>query len=221
MDQNLVTNLEKSLSEQGVTLVAVSKTKPVELIQDIYDLGIRAFGENRIQELVDKKDQLPQDIQWHMIGNLQSNKVKYIAPFVHLIHSVSSKKLVATIHKEGKKNNRRIPILLQLRIAQEDSKSGMTEDDLFSIINESQDGLYDYVEIKGLMGMATFTSDEEQIRKEFRLVTACRGRIQNEFPDFFRNEPILSFGMSGDYKIAIEEGSNMVRIGSLIFGARY
>ena len=220
MNQKIATELNEALKKQGVCLVAVSKTKPIERILEVYKEGIRHFGENRVQELVQKKEELPDDIRWHMIGNLQSNKVKYIAPFVHLIHSVSSRKLLSTIHKEGQKNDRIIPVLLQLRIAKEDSKSGMMSSEIFSIIDDIQEGAFNHVKVHGLMGMATFTSEEQQIRDEFRKLKSCSTQIENEYQEFFQGPPTLSFGMSGDYKIAVEEGSNMVRIGSLIFGAR-
>lgn len=210
------------LQPNGVTLVAVSKTKPASDIQALYDLGHRDFGENYVQELAEKQLVLPSDIRWHFIGHLQSNKVKYIAPFVHLIHGVDSHKLLLEINKQAQKNERVIQCLLQVHIAQEETKFGFDQAELmevmdaihkYKLLNELQ-----HVEVSGLMGMASFTDNEEQLRKEFKylkmLFDQCR-QLQGH-PQF----NILSMGMSGDYRLAIEEGSNMVRIGSLLFGAR-
>lgn len=214
--------LKKMLEEKGVVLVAVSKTKPASMIQDFYDIGFRIFGENRVQELVDKHELLPKDIQWHMIGNLQKNKVKYIAPFVSLIHSVSSSSLLEKINNEAKKNHRRIPILLQLKIAEEYTKSGLEEQELTALAQEIQDNKYPHIIFKGLMGMATFTDDRDQLKLEFSKLTVCCQSLGKEAFDLGPSEhPTLSFGMSGDYELAVEEGSNMVRIGSKLFGARW
>ncbi len=222
MDVARAKQLLDTLDEKGVTLVAVSKTKPIADIRTLYDEGFRIFGENRVQELVEKHEALPKDIKWHMIGNLQKNKVKYIAPFVDLIHSVSSPSLLEKINSEGAKCERRIPVLLQLKIAAEDSKSGMDKEDLLHLISRINAGDLPHIKLKGLMGMATFTDDEVQIREEFSQLTACLKQIdQTVFALAAEESPILSFGMSGDYEIAIDEGSNMVRIGSLIFGSRY
>ena len=220
MTLQFVKNLYQRLTEKEVTLVAVSKTKPVEKIQEVYRLGIREFGENRVQELVEKKEQLPDDIRWHMIGNLQKNKVKYIASFVELIHSVSSKGLLRTIDKEGRKNDRVINILLQLRIAMEDSKSGLEMNEATNLVSDIVQNTYPNVKLLGFMGMATFTDDRGQIKREFQNIKTYSDQVQLEYPDLFESKPILSYGMSGDYELAIAEGSNMVRIGSLIFGAR-
>jgi len=208
--------LRDSIEKQGVTLVAVSKTKPVELIQSLYNEGFRIFGENRVQELVDKQETLPKDIQWHMIGNLQKNKVKYIASFVELIHSVSSESLLKVIDKEARKNDRVINVLLQLKIAKEDSKSGLNRDEALSLISDKTKGEYPHINIVGFMGMATYTSDMDQVRSEFKsLMTHAKALLKKS--ELIIEDPIYSMGMSGDYKVAIEEGSNMVRIGSLLY----
>jgi len=208
------------LKAKNVTLVAVSKTKPVEDILELYHLGQRDFGENYVQELVEKYEQLPKDIRWHFIGHLQSNKVKLIAPFVSLIQSVDSKKLLKEINKEAKKNNRIIDCLLQIHIAKEETKFGLDEHELGEIrkatnyTNDTNEGneTYKNIYIEGLMGMASFTDDKEIVRKEF-------GFLKSLFEKYSKLQTI-SMGMSGDYKMAIEEGSNMVRIGSLLFGKR-
>ncbi len=196
------------------TLIAVSKTKPVEDIQALYDLGQRHFGENYVQELVDKYIQLPKDIHWHFIGHLQSNKVKYIAPFVHLIHGVDSENLLKEINKQAAKNNKIIDCLIQVHIAQEETKFGLNETEL----NELKNNLPQLQNIKviGLMGMASFTTDENLIRKEFTELKKTYDALQTANCQL----QTLSMGMSSDYKIAINEGSNMVRIGSLLFGQR-
>lgn len=214
------------LQQKNVTLVAVSKTKPVEDIQELYGLGHRDFGENYVQEMVDKQAQLSKDIRWHFIGHLQSNKVKYIAPFVHLIHGVDSLKLLTEINKQAAKNNRVINCLLQVHIAQEETKFGLDEAELSLIINEFENLKIANLRICGLMGMASFTDDMNKVRKEFQYLKTIFGKYA-VLPA--ANLPagkagcqlsMLSMGMSSDYTIAIEEGSNMVRIGSLIFGAR-
>jgi len=222
MDIVRAKELLASLEDREVTLVAVSKTKPASDIQALYDEGFRIFGENRVQELVEKHEALPKDIKWHMIGNLQKNKVKHIAPIVDLIHSVSSPSLLEKINHEGAKNERQISVLLQLKIASEDSKSGMDKEVLLELIQQIADDQFPHVQLKGLMGMATFTDDQDQIREEFRRLTACLEEIDHNLFNLEDEEsPVLSFGMSGDYELAIEEGSTMVRIGSLIFGSRY
>ena len=204
--------LSEELSLKKITLVAVSKTKPVEDILELYNLGHRDFGENYVQELVEKAGQLPKDIRWHFIGHLQSNKVKSIAQFIHLIHVVDSFKLLKEINKQAEKNNRVIDCLLQVYIAQEETKFGLDEKDLFNL-KFSQ---FKSVQIKGLMGMASLTENTNKIKAEFKLLKS----IYDKFSTFNFQLSILSMGMSSDYKIAIEEGSNMVRIGSLIFGER-
>lgn len=198
-----------------VTLVAVSKTKPVEDLQQAYDAGIRDFGENKIQEMCDKYEILPKDIRWHMIGHVQTNKVKYMAPFVHLIHGVDSLKLLKEINKQAEKNNRVIDVLLQVFIADEETKFGLDATELEHILADEIQNLL-HVKVVGLMGMATFTEDNNQIREEFKTLKNLFDLHQKTHPDL----KILSMGMSGDYAIAIEEGSTMVRIGSSIFGHR-
>lgn len=214
--------LKALFDPKGVTLVAVSKTKPAADIQALYELGQRDFGENYVQELVDKQQALPGDIRWHFIGHLQSNKVKYIAPFAHLIHAVDSFKLLQEISKQAAKNNRVIDVLLQLYIAEEESKFGLDEKELIELLDyyEAQRSTLDHVRICGLMGMASFTGNEAQIRSEFtRLYAVFRNLQQSTFfgKDHFNT---CSMGMSGDYTIAVEEGSTLVRIGSLLFGTR-
>ncbi|HEX7845863.1 MAG TPA: YggS family pyridoxal phosphate-dependent enzyme, partial [Chitinophagaceae bacterium] len=207
------------LSAHSVTLVAVSKTKPVEDIQELYELGHRDFGENYVQELVDKAEKLPQDIRWHFIGHLQTNKVKYIAPFVQLIHGVDSLKLLKEINKQAEKNGRVIDCLLQAYIAQEETKFGLDEKELEEIIGGFENLQMANVRICGLMGMASFTDDMQKVRAEFRNLK----RFFEKLRSLTAHSPqlaTLSIGMSSDYKIAIEEGSNMVRIGSLLFGER-
>ncbi|WP_291067979.1 MULTISPECIES: YggS family pyridoxal phosphate-dependent enzyme [unclassified Empedobacter] len=198
-----------------VTLVAVSKTKPVEDLQEAYAAGMRDFGENKIQEMCDKYEVLPKDIRWHMIGHVQTNKVKYMAPFVHLIHGVDSLKLLKEIHKQAEKNNRVIDVLLQQFIADEETKFGLDEEEIQQIMQEEIQHLPN-VRVVGLMGMATFTEDESQIHEEFRSLKSNFDSLKS----IYQNISILSMGMSGDYQIAIEEGSTMVRIGSSIFGHR-
>jgi len=202
----------KELVTSSVQLIAVSKTKPIENIMVLYELGQRDFGENYVQELVAKQQALPADIRWHFIGHLQSNKVKMIAPFVHLIHGVDSKKLLLEINKQGNKLNRNIGCLLQVYIAKEESKFGLDESEIQEIAT-LQPTLHS-VSIRGMMGMASFTTDTEQVRREFRIMY----QMSKTYP--FATAPIISIGMSNDYPIAIEEGSNLVRIGSLLFGSR-
>lgn len=199
---------------ENMTLVAVSKTKPIEHILEAYGAGQRVFGENKVQELTQKAELLPKDIEWHMIGHLQSNKVKYIAPFVSLIHGVDSEKLLKEINKRAAQNDRIISCLLQFHIAEESSKFGLNEEEAKVIL--ALQSTYPNIRIVGLMGMATFTSNQEQIRSEFSSLKSIFDSIQKEYPQI----QTLSMGMSGDYLIAIEEGSNMVRLGSAIFGAR-
>jgi len=200
-------------------LVAVSKTKTAEDINELYLLGQRNFGENYVQELVDKHEALPKDIQWHFIGHLQSNKVKYIVPFVSLIHGVDSFKLLKDINKQGEKMNRVINCLLQIYIAEEETKFGLNEDELDDIFGSKDLKDLKNIKITGLMGMASFTENEEIIRNEFRYLKTLF-HSYNKLSIANCQLSILSMGMSADYKIAIEEGSNMVRIGSLIFGER-
>ena len=210
-----LTQIKNSLPNH-VTLVAVSKTKPKEDLREAYEAGQRIFGENKIQEMTDKWEALPKDISWHMIGHVQRNKVKYMAPYVSLIHGVDSFKLLKEIDKQAKKNNRNIDCLLQMHIAEESTKFGLNSEELFAMLKDDSFKALDNITIKGLMGMATFTDDEEQIRKEFQNLREQFNKAKELVPSL----EILSMGMSGDYKIAIEEGSTMVRIGSSIFGAR-
>jgi pyridoxal phosphate enzyme (YggS family) len=206
--------------DNSASLVAVSKTKSNEDIMEAYDAGQRIFGENKVQELVGKYNALPKDIEWHMIGHLQSNKVKYIAPFVSLLHGVDSVKLLKTINKEGRKCNRKIPCLLQVHIADEQTKFGFSKEELSSLLTEELLVELEYVELRGVMGMATYTDDENQIRKEF----ASLAKVYDELKEGVMSNTItfteISMGMSGDFMLAIKEGSTMVRVGSSIFGAR-
>ena len=212
--------ITEELEAKGVKLVAVSKTKPVDAILNIYNTGQRIFGENRVQELIEKEAQLPKDIEWHLIGHLQTNKVKYIAPFVQLIHSVDSLKLLKEINKQAAKNERIIDCLLQMHIAEEDTKFGLEQQEVIEILQSEVYQQMKNVRIVGLMGMATFTHNEDQVRQEFRQLKNTFTTLKEQFfkeEDAFKE---ISMGMSGDYQIAIDEGSTMVRIGSLIFGAR-
>ncbi|WP_313580046.1 YggS family pyridoxal phosphate-dependent enzyme [Chishuiella sp.] len=213
IQDNLI-QIEQTIPKH-VTLIAVSKTKPISDLEEAYAAGIRDFGENKIQEMCDKYETLPKDIRWHMIGHVQTNKVKYMAPFVDLIHGVDSLKLLKEINKQAEKNNRVIKVLLQQFIADEETKFGLDENEVRQIMSDEVNKL-PYIQVVGLMGMATFTDDENKIRNEFKL-------LKSNF-DFLKstneNISILSMGMSGDYKTAIEEGSTMVRIGSSIFGHR-
>lgn len=204
----------RTLSSSHTTLVAVSKTKPAADIQTLYDLGQRDFGENYVQELTEKEAILPKDIRWHFIGHLQSNKVKYIAPFVHLIHGVDSFKLLKEIDKQAAKCNRKINCLLQVHIAQEETKFGLDEQELSEVV-AALDTLQ-HVQVKGLMGMASFSNDTSKLREEFHTLKSLFDQHKNTQQPW----SVLSMGMSSDYTIAIEEGSTLVRIGSLLFGAR-
>ena len=208
-----IENFRKEIP-QNVTLIAVSKTKPISLIQEAYATGQRDFGENKVQELVEKQEALPNDIRWHMIGHLQRNKVKYIAPFVHLIHGVDSLRLLKEINKQGAKINRCIPVLLQVHISQETTKFGFDSNELKEAINECK--VLEWIKPCGLMGMATFTSDLDQVRLEFQGLKDLFDQYQSNFGE----NPTLSMGMSGDYKVAIDQGSTMIRIGSSLFGSR-
>lgn len=207
----------EELKQSSTTLVAVSKTKPASDIDALYNLGQRDFGENYVQEFIEKVPQLPQDIKWHFIGHLQTNKVKYIVPHVHLIHGVDSLKLLKEIDKQAGKNNLKINCLLQVYIAQEESKFGLDEAEIEAIINELPN--LNHVKIVGLMGMASFSDDEKKVAAEFNYLQSIYTKYSKiETPNF--KLQTLSMGMSGDYKLAIASGSNMVRIGSLLFGAR-
>lgn len=216
--QEIIRRIQKTCIESGrpagsVSLVVVSKTQPAGAIRELYDLGVRDFGENRVQELLDKKDLLPADIRWHLIGSLQTNKVKYIADFIHLIHSADRPDLLAEIDKQGKKIDRVIPVLLQVRVASEETKHGCLPTELPGLVRFAA-GLTN-IEVKGTMTMASFTDDKEQIRDEFL-------RFFSVIPDSIRNRPdsLFSTGMTSDFEEAIRSGSNLVRIGSAIFGER-
>lgn len=214
--------LIEQLNQTQTTLIAVSKLKPSGDIRRLYDLGQRDFGENYVQEMVEKHSQLPEDLNWHFIGHLQSNKVKYIAPFVHLIHGIDSFKLLAEVNKQGIKNNRIIDCLLQVYIAQEETKFGLDENELMELLEyySAQKTTMTHVRIRGLMGMASFSENPDLIRSEFKQLHT---RFEWTRRSYFIDNPgfdILSAGMSNDYQQAIEAGSNMVRIGSLLFGNR-
>lgn len=214
--------LSEQLKAQGVTLVAVSKFKSADDIQALYDLGHRDFGENYVQELTAKAASLPQDINWHFIGHLQRNKVKYIAPFVHLIHGVDSIKLLQEINKQGKKVNRVIDCLLQIHIAEEETKFGFDATDMayFATFYEADKESLSHVRIRGMMGMASFSDNEEKVRSEFKTLKNLYELHKASTFLFESQFDTLSMGMSGDYEIAIAEGATMVRIGSLLFGKR-
>jgi len=214
---SIKTNYQNILSQlpENVKLVTVSKTNPSEKIKEVYDLGQRAFGENKVQELLEKQPVLPNDIEWHLIGHLQTNKVKFVAGFISMIESVDSEKVLKEIDKEALKNNRKINVLLQVKIAKEDTKFGLTAKEAKEIFDNYLKGNYPNVEIKGLMGMASFVENETQIREEF-------GILKQLFDELSQLKPLetLSMGMSGDFPLAIECGSNSVRVGSAIFGER-
>tara|TARA_B100000700_G_C14971612_1_gene821729 strand:+ start:927 stop:1562 length:636 start_codon:yes stop_codon:yes gene_type:complete len=208
--------MEKLLFNKNFTCIAVSKTKPVDDIEKIYNLGHKEFGENKVQELLDKYDKLPKDIKWHMIGHLQTNKIKKVIPIISLIHSVDSLKLLKKINNEAIKINKVISCLLQINISNENNKYGFTIDQIREIFNNEVLKDFKFIRIKGLMGMASFTENENQIRIEFKNLKKIFDELKIKYPEL----KIISMGMSGDYKIAIEEGSNMIRIGSKIFGKR-
>ena len=208
--------MEKLLFDKNFTCVAVSKTKPVDDIEKIYNLGHKEFGENKVQELLDKYDKLPKDIKWHMIGHLQTNKIKKVIPIISLIHSVDSLKLLKKINNEAIKINKVISCLLQINISNENNKYGFTRDQIREIFNNEVLKDFKFIRIKGLMGMASFTENENQIRIEFKNLKKIFDELKIKYPEL----KIISMGMSGDYKIAIEEGSNMIRIGSKMFGKR-
>ena len=222
MSQAVYQNLKDECATRNVTLVAVSKTKPAEAIRELYDLGQRDFGENYVQELAEKESFLPKDIQWHFIGHLQSNKVKMIAPFVHLIHAVDSFKLMQEIEKQAAKNNRIIDVLLQLHVATEETKYGMDENELMTCLEyyTAQRESFTHVRIRGIMGMASFTENEEQVRSELQQIHTAFVQMKQGYFIGKSYFDTCSMGMSGDYKIAIEEGSTMIRIGSMLFGER-
>jgi PLP dependent protein len=211
----------KSVVPTNVTLVAISKTHTEQAIMEAYNAGQRVFGENKVQEMVNKYEQLPKDIEWHLVGHLQSNKVKYIAPFVSLIHSVDSFKLLKEINKAAKKENRVIDCLLQIHIAEEETKFGLSKEELYEILASSDFISMENLRVLGLMGMATFTENMDQVRKEFKGLSNLFNQVKRELLAQTDHFTVLSMGMSGDYSIAIEEGSNMIRVGSIIFGERF
>ncbi len=214
-----ITKLKQSLSAE-VTLVAVSKTKPVSDLQEAYNAGQRVFGENKIQEMTDKFQELPKDIEWHMIGHVQTNKVKYMAPYVHLIHAVDSLKLLTEINKQALKHDRIINCLLQLKIASEDSKFGLSVKALEELLNNEKLPLLENIKIIGLMGMASFSDAKTQVTNEFNLLKSTFDTLKDKKLPKNCNLQTISMGMSGDYPIALECGSNMIRVGSAIFGNR-
>lgn len=218
VNQDAYTQIRETVDKCGATLVAVSKTKPVADILELYALGQRDFGENYVQELVEKQSQLPKDIRWHFIGHLQSNKAKYITPFVHLVHGVDSLKLLKEISRQAGKIPRTIDVLLQLHIAREETKFGLDQQELLEILRPETLQMLQHVRIRGLMGMASFTDNQNQIAAEFENLKAVFDRCRQQLSqDHFS---ILSMGMSADYALALDKGSTMVRIGSLLFGAR-
>jgi len=219
VNQQVYIDLQKELSDKGVTLIAVSKTKPVADIEELYHLGHRDFGENYVQELSDKVPQLPADIRWHFIGHLQRNKVKFILPFVHLIHSVDSLRLLLEIEKQAAKIGRKVSVLLQIYIAGEETKFGLDEMELNKLADYLQKNPLLHVQIKGMMGMASFTEDNLVVEKEFTYLRSLYDQYKS-MPVPGASFDTLSMGMSGDYTIAVRHGSNMVRIGSILFGAR-
>ena len=217
----MLEKIQKELLKTNTTLVAVSKTKPASAIQTMYDKGQRIFGENRVQELVDKQDTLPKDIQWHAIGHLQRNKVKFIAPFVSMIHSVDSTRLLGEINKRAAENERSIDCLLQFHIAEEESKFGWQNvEEVLNLLKSSNFSEMQNVRIVGVMGMASFTDDEKQVKGEFQRLKAYFDELKGGFFADKEDFKEISMGMSGDYQLAVEEGSTMVRIGSLLFGKR-
>ena len=209
----------KSKLPQNVTLVAVSKTKPLSDLFEAYDTGQRIFGENKIQEMASKYDEMPKDIEWHMIGHIQRNKVKYMAPFVSLIHGVDSLRLLAEINKQALKNNRIIDCLLQVKIASEESKFGLSENEVLNLLDSDEIKTFQNIKIVGLMGMATFTNNQEQLQKEFEILKFIFDNLTHLKSTNY-NLKTLSMGMSDDYPIAIKNGSTMIRVGSSIFGKR-
>jgi pyridoxal phosphate enzyme (YggS family) len=215
-----INSLNRKIAEYPCRLVAISKTKTVEEIMEAYHAGQRIFGENKVQEMTRKHEQLPADIEWHMVGHLQSNKVKYIAPFVSLIHSVDSWKLLKEINKQARNNDRIISCLLQVHIAEEETKFGLSKDEVFFILrHENLFGLGN-IRITGLMGMATFTDDEDKVRREFRFLKSLFDEVSENIRHELVDMKELSMGMTGDFEIAMDEGSTLVRIGTAVFGER-
>jgi len=207
----------KYCEERNISLVAVTKTRSISAIMELYDMGHRDFGENRVQELQDKEEAMPKEIRWHMIGHLQSNKVKYIAPYVYMIHSGASFSLLKEINKRAKQNDRKIDILLQIKIGKEEAKSGWSKDELLECLEEGKIQSLENISVRGVMGMATFTADEEVVRSEFADLKSIFNQIQDSYYSDDETFDTISMGMSGDYKIAAEEGATMFRVGSLLF----
>ena len=203
-----------------VTLVAVTKTHPIDQLLEAYSTGLRDFGENRVQELIEKQPQLPDDVRWHLIGHLQTNKVKFIAPFVYLVHSIDSLKVLNELDKQAAKNNRIIDCLLQIHIAEEETKFGLSAEDAIQILDSDKYQKMNNIRIRGLMGMATFTDDQHRVRSEFKTLKKLFDELKSTRFSNDNSFNIRSMGMSGDYQIAIEEGSTLVRIGTAIFGSR-
>jgi len=216
-----IKSIQAEIAPYRCQLVAVSKTKPKELLMEAYETGIRDFGENKVQEMTDKYEALPKDIRWHMIGHLQRNKVKYIVPFVHLIHAVDSVRLLKEIEKQAAKVDRKVNCLLQMHIAEEESKFGLSEEELMDILHGDMLAGAQHVNIIGLMGMATFTENDQQVRREFKSLKKIFDKVKSDasLPSHVKMEE-LSMGMSGDYQLALEEGSTMLRVGTTIFGKR-
>jgi pyridoxal phosphate enzyme (YggS family) len=217
--KNNINNLRQNLPER-CKLIAVSKTQPVDIIREAYDAGQRVFGENKVQEMVPKAEALPRDIEWHMIGHLQSNKVKYIIPFVHCIHSVDSERLLEEINKQAIKVNRIIDCLLQIHIATEETKFGFSKEEVITMMRSEKFSKLNNIRIIGLMGMATFSDDTALVRSEFQSLKKISDQLRSMTLPAQVSLKELSMGMSGDYKIAIEEGSTMIRVGTAIFGSR-
>lgn len=219
---NVSENIQKLLEEipSHINLIPISKTKPEEIILEAYNSGFKIFGENKVQEIVRKHENLPVDIEWHMVGHMQTNKVKYLAPFIHLVHGIDSLKLLKIVNKEAVKAGRTINTLLQIHIASEETKFGFSKEEVYSLLDSADFRILHNVKIMGVMGMATYTSDQSQIRKEFQGLFKFFERVKTEY--FLEDSDFkeISMGMSADYKIAIDEGSTMIRIGSLIFGNR-
>lgn len=220
MANDILNKVIELLKPKNVTLVAVSKTKPNEVILEMYNEGQRVFGENKVQELTAKYEALPKDIQWHAIGHLQTNKVKYIAPFITMIHSIDSLKLLKEVNKRAKQNDRTIDCLLQMHIAEEESKFGLDKQEVKAILDSEFYQNFQNIRIVGVMGMATFTDDNQQVRQEFQNLKSIFDNLKSTYFNHQDSFKEISMGMSGDYELAIEEGSTMVRIGSLLFGKR-
>lgn len=219
---NILENIGKLREElpNEVKIVAVSKTHTPEIIMQLYNPGYKVFGENRVQELLEKYEAMPKDTEWHFVGHLQSNKVKYLAPFIKMIHGIDSFRILKAVNREAKKHNRIIPCLLQFHIADEETKFGLSEEEAYEILDSEEYKTLKNISIVGVMGMATLTDDKEKIRKEFRFLKRIFDNIKKEYFPRKKGFKEISMGMSEDYQIAVEEGSTIVRIGSSIFGSR-